>query len=123
MKIVITEEQYNELSDWDIYSQLSPWLKRRMQYIDIKSSLERHIKRSFEIILDDPDDATRRIIYKVIWDTFPRNSNVDTDETEVEKYFDELFPLIYDKYGEYVESEVDRIYGKGGFNPPYIHQL
>ena len=123
MKIIITEEQYKELSDWDIYSQLSPWLRRRMQYIDIKSSLERHIKRSYEIILDDPDDATRRIIYKVIWDTFPRNSNVDYDETEVEKYFDELFPLIYGKYGEYVESEVDRIYSKGSFNPPYIHQL
>jgi hypothetical protein len=37
MKIIITEEQYNELTDWDIYCQLSPWSRRRMQYINIKS--------------------------------------------------------------------------------------
>jgi hypothetical protein len=110
MKIIITEEQYKELSDWDIYSQLSPWSRRRMQYIDIKSSLERHIKRNTKMILDNPIEAAEGLIYKTIWDTVPLVWNVNMEEDEFDKYFHELYPLINKKYGEYIQSEVDRIY-------------
>jgi type III secretory pathway component EscU len=89
MKIIITEEQYKELSDWDIYSQLSPWSRRRMQYIDIKSSLERHIKRNTKMILDNPIEAAEGLIYKTIWDTVPLVWNVNMEDDEFDKYFHE----------------------------------
>ena len=110
MKIIITEEQYNELSDWDIYSQLSPWSRRRMDYVDIKSTLEHYISRNHKMIVEDPDDAVERLIHKVIWKTIPLHWNVNIEDEEVEKYFGELYPLIYKKYGEFIQSEVDRIY-------------
>ena len=110
MKIIITEEQYEKLGDWDIYSQLSPFVKSRMDYVDIKSALEHYIDRNHKMIIEDPSEAVDRIIYKVIWKTIPLKVNVNIDDEELDKYFGEFYPLIYKKYGKFVESEVDRIY-------------
>lgn len=115
MKIIITEEQYKELSDWDIYSKLSPWARRRMDYIDIKSSIDYYIDRNHKSIVQDPNDAVERTIHRVIWKTIPLHWNTNIEDEEVEKYFDELYPLIYKKYGKFIESEVERIYEKGEY--------
>jgi hypothetical protein len=110
MKIIITEEQHKELTDWDIYSQLSPWSRRRIDYVDIKSSIDYYIDRNHKMIVEDPDEAVDRIIHKVIWKTIPLAWNVNMVEDEFDKYYDEIYPLINKKYGEYIQSEVDRIY-------------
>jgi hypothetical protein len=115
MKIIITEEQYKELTDWDIYSQLSPWSRRRMDYVDIKSSIDYYIDRNHKSIVQDPDDAVERTIHRVIWKTIPIHWNANIEDEEVEKYFDELYPLIYKKYGKFIETEVERIYEKGEY--------
>jgi hypothetical protein len=115
MKIIITEEQYKELTDWDIYSQLSPWSRRRMDYVDIKSSIDYYIDRNHKSIVQDPDDAIERTIHRVIWKTIPIAWNANIEEDELDKFFGELYPLIYKKYGEYIQSEVDKVYEKGEY--------
>jgi len=115
MKIIITEEQHKELTDWDIYSQLSPWSRRRIDYVDIKSSIDYYIDRNHKSIVQDPDEAVERIIHKVIWKTIPIAWNANIEDDELDKFFGELYPLIYKKYGEYVQSEVDKIYEKGEY--------
>ena len=115
MKIIRTEDQYKELTDWDIYSQLSPWSRRRMDYVDIKSSIDYYIDRNHKSIVQDPDEAVERTIHRVIWKTIPIHWNANIEDEEVEKYFDELYPLIYKKYGKFIETEVERIYEKGEY--------
>jgi hypothetical protein len=115
MKIIITEEQYKELTDWDIYSQLSPWSRRRMDYVDIKSSIDYYIDRNHKSIVQDPDDAVERTIHRVIWKTIPIAWNANIEDDELDKFFGELYPLIYKKYGKYIQSEVDKIYEKGEY--------
>ena len=41
MKIIITEEQYNELNKADdVYDGLSPYFRRRVNFIDIPKTIE-----------------------------------------------------------------------------------
>jgi hypothetical protein len=110
MKIIITEEQYEELGDWDIYSKLPPYYRRRIDYIDIKSSLEKNIKKCHRMISSEsPNDAVDGIIYKTIWNTIPLRYNVNIDDSEFEEYYRIIYPQIYIKYGDYVMNEVDKI--------------
>ncbi len=110
MNIIITEDQYKELGDYDIYSKLPPHFRRRIDYIDIKSSLEKNIKKSHRMISSEsPNDAVEGIIYKTIWNTIPLVYNVHIDDSEFEEYYQIIYPLIYKKYGYYVMAQVDKI--------------
>jgi hypothetical protein len=56
MKIIITEEQYNELNKVDdIYDGLNPYYRRRINFINIKSNIDERIGyRTAKVLKHDP---------------------------------------------------------------------
>lgn len=114
MKIIISEEQYNELNKVDdVYNNLKPYFRRRIKYINIPEAIDRVIKnidRFYEknVTLNY---LVKRIIGNVVWETIPNEMGANTS-MELFEYHDTMAANIMDKYGEYIKRLVKKKLGK-----------
>ena len=110
MKIIITEEQYNELTKVDdVYDGLSPYFRRRIEFIDIPQSINQlmnNVHRFYENKVS-VDYLVKRIISAIVWETIPAEMGYNTS-MELFEYHDIMSANIMDKYGEYIKRLVKK---------------
>ena len=109
MRIIITEEQYNELNKIDdIYDDLDPYYRRRIDFIDIKSEIDRRIDNTTaKYIKLNPRGFTGRvsdIIFGVVWVTIPNEWGANSEDEKLIKYHYEMTERIRNKYGNYIKE-------------------
>ena len=108
MKIIITEEQYNELNKLDdIYDDLDPYYRRRIDFIDVKSEIDRRINNTTSKYLElNPRGFIGRvndIITGVAWETMP-NDWYSLEDERANDYVNEMSERIRKKYGNYIKE-------------------
>jgi hypothetical protein len=113
MKIIITEEQYNELINVDdVYDGLSPYFRRRIEFIDIPQSIEqimKNVHRFYENKVS-VDYLVKRVISTIVWETIPAEMGSNTSK-ELFEYHDIMSANIMDKYGEYIKRLIKKKLG------------
>ena len=107
MKIIITEEQYNELNKADdVYNNLTPYFRRRVNFIDIPKRIERNVS------LFDSDwykqmsmnYLVRLVVNHIVWETIPSEWGGSDDTRNLGDYNKIMFANIMDRYGEYIKK-------------------
>ena len=113
MRIIITEEQYNELNKIDdIYDDLDPYYRRRIDFFDIKSEIDRRIENTTSKYLElNPRGFIGRvndIITGSVWETMPNDWYTLEDE-RAKDYVDEMTDRVQKKYGNYIKERLLKI--------------
>jgi hypothetical protein len=107
MKIIITEEQYKQLTGTDdVFTELSPYFRRRANFIDIPKTIERNVS-----LFDSNwykqmsmNYLQRLVINNVIWETVPSEWGGSEDSENLSVYNKIMFAKIMDKYGKFIEK-------------------
>jgi hypothetical protein len=74
MKIIITEEQYNELNKADdVYNNLTPYFRRRVNLIDIPKTIEDKISFLYQDWYKQMsmNYLVRLVVNHIVWETIP----------------------------------------------------
>jgi len=106
MKLIITESQYNELRKVDdVYDDLDPYFRRRINFVNIKSSIDERIGyRTAAVLKHDPNGLAghlTNIIHRVVWETIPDEWG-GSDDRKLHVYADIMFNRLKEKYGKYI---------------------
>ena len=120
MKLIITESQYNELNKVDdVYNDLDPYYRRRINYIDIKEDIDMRIGfRSMNVLKKSPrgiDGHINDIIHNVVWKTIPDEWGGSEDDRLV-GYVYEMMDRVKKKYRGYIMDKLLKILGDEGNN-------
>lgn len=113
MKLIITESQYNELNKLDdIYDDLDPYYRRRINYIDIKDNIDMRIGyRTAKALKHDSRNLVghmNNIIHHVLWSTIPDEWG-GSDDRKLHVYADIMFNKLKEKYGKYIIDKLNKI--------------
>ncbi len=114
MKIIITEEQYKELTKVDdVFDNLSPYFRRRIKIVDIMDTIDSKIDwvlKSVDVHLLPSDKGLERlvkdVIDRVIWTTEWTEVNWDIDDDKLVEYEDLMMGRILEKYGNYIKKNI-----------------
>lgn len=116
MRIIITESQYNQLNKTDdVYDGLEPFYRRRINFINIKSDIDRRIDfRTANVLKHDPRGLAGHmidIIHHVVWSTINYDFLVvgDGDGDRWPEYTNEMTDRIKMKYGKYIIEKLNKI--------------
>ena len=109
MKLIITESQYKELNKFDdVYDDLDPYYRRRINFINIKSNIDERIGyRTAKVLKHDPRGLVGHfndIIHFVVWDTIPDEWGANSEDEKLIKYHHEMSERIRKKYGNYIKE-------------------
>ena len=115
MRIIITEEQYNELNKVDdVYNNLKPYFRRRVNFIDMPERIERNVslfdsnwykQMSMSYLL-------RLVINNILWETIPTEWADTESSVNIGEYNAIMSANIMDKYGEYIKRLIKKKLGK-----------
>lgn len=110
MKIIITEEELrNKINVDDVYNGLSPYFRRRIEFIGIPQSINqimKNVHRFYENKVS-VDYLVKRIISAIVWETIPSEMGYNISK-ELFEYHDIMSSNIMDKYGEYIKRLVKK---------------
>jgi hypothetical protein len=113
MKIIITEEQYNELNKVDdVYDGLNTYYRRRINFIDIKSNIDRRIENTtskyLKLNLRGFIGRVNDIIIGTVWETIP-NDWYSLEDERANDYVNEMIDRVKKKYGNYIKEKLNKI--------------
>ena len=111
MKIIITEEQYNELNKADdVYNNLTPYFRRRVNLIDIPKTIEDKISFLYQDWYKQMsmNYLVRLVVNHIVWETIPSEWGGSDDTRNLGDYNKIMFANIMDKYGEYIKRLVKK---------------
>lgn len=109
MKLIITEEQYNQLVNIDdVFNGLKPYFRRRIEYVNIPDVIEQKVGLLNQYWHKKPtiNYLVTRVIHNVIWETIPFDWGGSDDMTNLQDYVNTMSVNIMDKYGEYIKRLV-----------------
>jgi hypothetical protein len=114
MKILITESQYNQLNKIDdVYDDLEPFYRRRINLINIKSDIDRRIGfRTSNVLKHAPRGLAGHmtdIIHHVVWSTVNHDFLGAGDDDIWSEYTNEMTDRIKMKYGKYIIEKLKKI--------------
>lgn len=111
MKIIITEEQFNELNKVDdVYNNLKPYFRRRVKFIDIPKAINETFNLTNRLYHKEPSSShlTKNIVRMVVWETIPVEWGGSDDFENINNYLNIMSANIMDKYGEYIKKLVKK---------------
>jgi hypothetical protein len=114
MRVIITESQYKELNKIDdIYDDLDPYYRRRINFINIKSNIDERIGyRTAKVLRNDPRGLVGHlndIISRVVWETIPDEWDTDLEDKKKSNYIDEMTDRIKKKYRGHIMGKLLKI--------------
>ncbi len=105
--IIITEEQYKQLTGTDdVFTELSPYFRRRANFIDIPKTIEDKVSFLYQDWYKQMSMKylVSLVVNHIVWETVPSEWGGSEDTENLSVYNKIMFAKIMDKYGKFIEK-------------------